>query len=103
MEDDICGVNPWKGFSNGALPVIHGDGSTCTDRLEPAPGDRPRRKRATTFLDVLSFDQVDLLVEVIERTVEAPSDQPLLHGRAHAARALLAPRPHSRNAGSSLQ
>ncbi len=37
--------------------------------------------------------QVDLLVEVVERTVGAPSDRALLNGRAQAVRALLATAP----------
>ena len=47
--------------------------------------------------------QVDLLVEVVERTVEAPSDQALLNGRAQAARVLLATPPDSPNGGNPLR
>ena len=68
------------------------DAIETTSRFARNPG----RRRA---LDA----QVDLLVEVVERTVEAPSDQAMLKGRALAARALLATAPDSPNTGNPLQ
>ncbi len=68
------------------------DAIETTSRFARNPG----RRRALAA-------QVDLLVEVIERTVEAPSDQALLNGRARVARALLATAPDSPNAGNPLR
>lgn len=45
--------------------------------------------------------QVDLLAEVVQRTVEAPSDRALLTGRVQDARALLTTSSESRNPGNS--
>lgn len=46
--------------------------------------------------------QVDLLAEVVERTVDAPSDQAVLTARVQAARALLASAPEGPDAPNSF-
>ena len=64
------------------------DAIETTSRFTTNPG---RRRVLAT--------QVDLLAEIIDRTVEAPSDRALLTGRAQATRALLATSTVARTSG----